>query len=74
MWWTEFKTWAWPWLLALLFIGTVVYSHHLDAERWSTALAAQTRATQAQGAALDGIRELLARQGYISRPLVEQSR
>ena len=65
--WNEFKTWAWPWLLALLFIGTVVYSHHLDAERWSRSLELQTKAVEKQGDALAGIHQLLATQGYISR-------
>jgi hypothetical protein len=70
--WTEFKNTILPWLLAG---GVVAF---LIAEHRRTTLAlldANTRLAQAveqQGKALDGVRALLAAQGYTLPPLAER--
>jgi hypothetical protein len=75
--WQEMKTCiasAWPWILVLFFVSVGIFAHQADARRWADVHAQQLEVQREQSAALNGIRELLATQGYISRPLVEPSR
>jgi hypothetical protein len=69
--WTEFKNAILPWLLA----GGVVVFLIAEHRRTTAALLdANTRladAVEQQGKALDGVRSLLASQGYTLPPLVK---
>ena len=66
--WVEFKNTILPWLLAGGVVAFLVSEHR----RTTTAmLSANTRlaeAVEAQGDALEGVRELLAAQGYTLPP------
>lgn len=69
--WTEFKNTILPWLLA----GTVVTFLIAEHRRTTGALIDANRrlaeAVEEQGKALDGVRALLASQGYTLPPLTE---
>ena len=69
--WTEFKNTLLPWLLA----GAVVAFLIVENRRMTGALlAANSRladAVEQQGKALDGVRSLLASQGYTLPPLAK---
>ena len=71
--WLEFKTTILPWLIAAAVVVLLIWEH----QRTTTALvAANDRladAVEMQGRALDGVRELLAKQGYTLPPF-EQPR
>jgi hypothetical protein len=70
--WTEFKNTILPWMLAGGVVAFLIAEH-----RRTTAalLEANTRladAVEQQGKALDGVRGLLASQGYTLPPLTEK--
>jgi hypothetical protein len=70
--WNEFKNTILPWLLATGVVAFLIAEH-----RRTTAalLEANTRladAVEQQGKALDGVRGLLASQGYTLPPLAEK--
>lgn len=66
--WTEFKQTLLPWFIAAAVIALLVYETH----RGERLLAEQYRdmaaGVQAQAEALEGIKTLLAQQGYIVTP------
>jgi len=67
--WTEFKNTILPWLLAGAVVTFLVHEHR---ETTGALLAANQRLAEAveeQGKALEGVRQLLASQGYTLPPL-----
>jgi hypothetical protein len=69
--WMEFKNTILPWLLAGGVVAFLIAEHRRTTE---ALLAANTRlaaAVEHQGQALDGVRSLLASQGYTLPPLAE---
>ena len=69
--WTEFKTSILPWLLAGAVVAFLIAEHRRTT---GALLEANTRladAVEQQGKALDGVRALLASQGYTLPPLTE---
>ena len=69
--WQEFKNTVLPWLLAA---GVIAFLVSENRRTTSAILAANDRlaeAVEAQGAALEGVRELLAAQGYTLPPLAD---
>ena len=66
--WTEFKNTILPWLLAAAVIALLMMEHR----RTTTALVAANgrlaQAVELQGRALEGVRDLLAKQGYTLPP------
>lgn len=69
--WTEFKNAILPWLLAGAVVAFLITEHRRTTE---ALLAANTRLASAvdqQGKALDGVRALLAAQGYTLPPLTK---
>ena len=69
--WTEFKTAILPWVLAALFIGVLMMESRRTTGALGAANARLTEALASQGRALDGVRDLLAAQGYTLPPFVE---
>ena len=69
--WTEFKNTVLPWVLAAGVVAFLIAEHR----RMTAALMdANTRLADAvaqQGEALDGVRDLLASQGYTVPPLAD---
>jgi len=69
--WTEFKNAILPWLLAAAVVTFLIAEHRRTT---GALLEANTRladAVEKQGEALDGVRTLLASQGYTLPPLAE---
>ena len=69
--WTEFKNAILPWLLAAAVVTFLIAEHRRTT---GALLEANTRladAVEKQGEALDGVRKLLASQGYTLPPLTE---
>jgi len=69
--WTEFKNAILPWLLAAAVVTFLIAEHRRTT---GALLEANTRladAVEKQGEALDGVRTLLASQGYTLPPLTE---
>ena len=69
--WTEFKNSILPWLLAGAVVAFLIAEHRRTT---GALLEAHTRladAVEQQGKALDGVRALLASQGYTLPPLTE---
>jgi anti-sigma-K factor RskA len=67
--WTEFKNAILPWLIAAGVVGLLMFEH-----RRTTAALVDTNqqlaeAVEVQGRALEGVRDLLAKQGYTLPPL-----
>jgi len=69
--WTEFKNAILPWLLASAVVAFLVMEHRRTTEALLAANARLATAVDQQGKALDGVRELLASQGYTLPPLTK---
>jgi hypothetical protein len=67
--WTEFKNAILPWLLASAVVAFLITEHRRTTEALLAANARLASAVDQQGKALDGVRALLASQGYTLPPL-----
>jgi hypothetical protein len=67
--WTEFKNTILPWLLAGGVVAFLIAEHRRTTEALLGANARLATAVEQQGKALDGVRSLLASQGYTLPPL-----
>ena len=67
--WTEFKNTILPWLLAAGVVTFLIAEHRRTTEALLGANARLAAAVEEQGKALDGVRALLASQGYTLPPL-----
>jgi hypothetical protein len=69
--WTEFKNAILPWLLASAVVAFLITEHRRTTEALLAANARLANAVDQQGKALDGVRGLLASQGYTLPPLTK---
>lgn len=69
--WTEFKNAILPWLLASAVVAFLITEHRRTTEALLAANARLASAVDQQGKALDGVRTLLASQGYTLPPLTK---
>jgi hypothetical protein len=69
--WTEFKNTILPWLLAGAVVTFLITEHRRTTEALLAANARLASAVDQQGKALDGVRGLLASQGYTLPPLAK---
>ena len=67
--WTEFKNTLLPWLLAGGVVAFLIAEHRRTTEALLHANERLANAVEQQGKALDGVRGLLASQGYTLAPL-----
>lgn len=67
--WVEFKNTILPWLLAGGVVTFLIAEHRRTTEALLGANARLAAAVEQQGKALDGVRALLASQGYTLPPL-----
>jgi hypothetical protein len=66
--WVEFKNTILPWLLAGGVVAFLVSEHRRTTDAMLSANTRLAEAVEAQGDALEGVRELLAAQGYTLPP------
>lgn len=66
--WTEFKNAILPWLLAAGVVGLLMFEHRRTTATLVEANGRLAEAVEVQGRALEGVRELLAKQGYTLPP------
>jgi hypothetical protein len=69
--WTEFKNTILPWLLASAVVAFLITEHRRTTDALLAANARLASAVDQQGKALDGVRALLASQGYTLPPLTK---
>ena len=69
--WTEFKNSILPWLLAGSVVTFLIAEQRRTTQALLDANARLADAVEQQGKALDGVRALLASQGYTLPPLTE---
>ena len=69
--WVEFKNTILPWMLAAGVVAFLIAEHRRTTEALLGANARLAIAVEQQGKALDGVRALLASQGYTLPPLDE---
>ena len=69
--WVEFKNTILPWLLAAGVVTFLIAEHRRTTDALLGANARLATAVEQQGKALDGVRALLASQGYTLPPLTE---
>ena len=69
--WVEFKTTILPWLLAGGVVAFLISEHRRTTAALVEANTRLAAAVEQQGQALDGVRGLLAKQGYTLPPLAE---
>jgi hypothetical protein len=67
--WAEFKNAILPWIIAAAVIGLLMVEHRRTTAALVTANGRLADAVELQGRALDGVRDLLAKQGYTLPPL-----
>jgi hypothetical protein len=67
--WTEFKNTILPWMLAAAVVAFLITEHRRTTEALLQANTRLANAVEQQGKALDGVRGLLAAQGYTLPPL-----
>jgi hypothetical protein len=67
--WVEFKNTILPWLLAAGVVTFLIAEHRRTTDALLGANARLAAAVEQQGKALDGVRALLASQGYTLPPL-----
>jgi hypothetical protein len=67
--WIEFKNAILPWLLASAAVAFLIAEHRRTTNALLDANARLSSAVEQQGKALDGVRALLASQGYTLPPL-----
>jgi hypothetical protein len=70
--WVEFKNTILPWLLAAGVVTFLVHEHRRTTEALLGANTRLAEAVEQQGKALEGVRQLLAAQGYTLPPLNAQ--
>lgn len=70
--WVEFKNTILPWLLAGGVVTFLVHEHRQTTEALMGANTRLAEAVEQQGKALEGVRQLLAAQGYTLPPLNAQ--
>lgn len=70
--WTEFKNTILPWVLAAGVVTFLVTEHRRTTDALLTANARLASAVEVQGQALEGVRQLLAAQGYTLPPTLAQ--
>lgn len=70
--WTEFKNTILPWVLAAGVVTFLVTEHRRTTEALLGANARLAAAVEVQGQALEGVRQLLAAQGYTLPPTMAQ--
>lgn len=70
--WIEFKNTVLPWLLAAAVVSFLVMEHRRTTEALMSANSRLADAVAQQGRALEGVRQLLASQGYTLPPLAAQ--
>lgn len=70
-WWIEFKNTVLPWLLAAAVVAFLVNEQRRTTAALVAANERLSAAVESQGKALDGVRQLLAAQGYTLPPLTE---
>jgi large-conductance mechanosensitive channel len=66
--WTEFKTTILPWIIAAVVVALMISENRRATEVMVQANARLADAIESQGRALDGVRDLLAAQGYTLPP------
>lgn len=66
--WVEFKTAILPWLIAAAVVVLLIAEHQRTTAALVAANGRLAEAVELQGRALDGVRELLAKQGYTLPP------
>jgi hypothetical protein len=69
--WLEFKNTILPWLLAAGVVAFLIAEHRRTTEALLEANGKLATAVETQGQALDGVRQLLAAQGYTLPPFDE---
>ena len=69
--WMEFKNAILPWVLAAGVVAFLIAEHRRTTAALVDANERLAAAVQQQGQALDGVRSLLAKQGYTLPPLAE---
>ena len=69
--WTEFKNAILPWMLAAAVVGFLIAEHRRTTGALLDANNRLAEAVEQQGKALDGVRDLLASQGYTLPPLTK---
>ncbi|MGE3513268.1 MAG: hypothetical protein AB7N65_30790 [Vicinamibacterales bacterium] len=69
--WNEFKTTIMPWVIAAAVVTLLIVEHHRTTEALIGANERLAEAVEAQGRALDGVRQLLSAQGYTLPPFAE---
>jgi hypothetical protein len=67
--WTEFKNTLLPWVIAAGVIAFLIAEHRRTTDALIAANARLADAVETQGKALEGVRALLASQGYTLPPL-----
>ena len=67
--WSEFKNTVLPWLLAGAVVAFLITEHRRTTDALLQANGRLANAVEQQGKALDGVRALLASQGYTLPPL-----
>jgi hypothetical protein len=70
--WTEFKNTILPWLLAGGVVTFLIAEHRRTTQALLDANTRLSGAVEQQGKALEGVRSLLASQGYTLPPLAER--
>ena len=66
--WTEFKTTILPWVIAAVVVAIMISENRRTTEAMVEANARLADAVESQSRALDGVRDLLAAQGYTLLP------
>lgn len=67
--WIEFKNTILPWLLAAAVVSFLIMEHRRTTDALMSANGRLAEAVEQQGRALEGVRQLLASQGYTLPPL-----
>jgi hypothetical protein len=70
--WSEFKNTILPWVLAAGVVTFLVTEHRRTTDALLSANARLATAVEVQGQALEGVRQLLAAQGYTLPPTMAQ--
>jgi hypothetical protein len=70
--WTEFKNTILPWILAAGVVTFLIIEHRRTTDALLGANARLAEAVEVQGRALEGVRQLLASQGYTLPPINAQ--
>lgn len=66
--WTEFKNTILPWLIAAGVVALLMIEHRRTTAALVAANGRLAEAVEVQGRALEGVRDLLAKQGYTLPP------